>query len=116
MRRGDIVIVRIPYVDREGGKNCPALVVQNDRDNERLAQTVVAMITGNIRFAGEPTQLLLDPAAPEGRELGLRGPSAVKCCNLFTIAQQHIVRTIGRLTPELQVKLDECLKIALSLQ
>jgi mRNA interferase MazF len=116
MRRGDIVIVRIPYVDREGGKNRPALVVQNDRDNDRLAQTVVAMITGNIQFTGEPTQLLLDPSVPAGQGLGLRGPSAVKCCNLFTVAQHHVLRTIGRLTPELQVRMDECLKAALSLK
>jgi mRNA interferase MazF len=116
MKRGDIVIVQIPYVDQPGGKNRPAVIVQNDRDNGRLANTVVAMITGNTRHVAEPTQMLLDPSLPGGASLGLRGPSAIKCCNLFTIAQRHVLRVIGRLSPELLQKLDECLKAALSLR
>jgi mRNA-degrading endonuclease toxin of MazEF toxin-antitoxin module len=115
MKRGELIIVRIPYVDRPGGKNRPALIVQNDRDNARLASTVVAMITGNIRFAHEPTQLLLDPATPDGRGLGLRGPSAVKFCNLFTVAQQHILRVIGRLPTSCESEMNACLKAAFDL-
>ncbi len=92
MNRGDVVIVEIPYVQGPGGKKRPALVVQNDRDNARLANTIVAMISGNIEHAAEATQLLVDPAAPEVRSSGLHGPSVVKCCNLFTIAQADIHR------------------------
>lgn len=114
MKRGDVVIVGFPYADRPGAKNRPAVIIQNDRDNGRLANTVVAMITGNTRYVSEPTQLLLDPSAPGGGALGLRGPSAAKCCNLFTVAQKHVLRVIGRLSPELVEQLDECLKAALS--
>ena len=68
MQRGDIVIVAFPYVTSSGGKNRPALVVQCDRDNQRLSNTIVAMITGNTRYAQtEPTQLLIDPLTPDGR-------------------------------------------------
>jgi len=56
MKRGDVVIVEFPYADGRRGKNRPALVVQNDRDNQRLTNTVVAMISGNTRYASEPTQ------------------------------------------------------------
>ena len=56
MKRGDVVIVEIPYVEGRGGKKRPALIVQNDRDNRRLANTVVAMISGSIEHAGEATQ------------------------------------------------------------
>jgi mRNA interferase MazF len=115
MKRGDIVIVQFPYVDGSRGKNRPALIVQNDRDNRRLTHTVIAMITGNTRFAGEPTQLLIDPATPEGQSTGLHGPSALKCGNLFTIAQQDVLQIIGRLDQPLQEKVDRCLKAALSL-
>jgi mRNA interferase MazF len=115
MKRGDVVIVRFPYVDGNRGKNRPALIVQNDHDNRRLTQTVVAMITGNTRFAAEATQLLLDPSTPEGGATGLHGPSCVKCCNLFTIAQQDVMRVIGRLADSAIHKLDACLKAALQL-
>lgn len=116
MRRGDVVIVEIPYVERPGGKNRPALVVQNDRDNRRLANTIVAMISGNVEHVSEATQFLIDPATPDGGSSGLHGPSVVKCCNLFTVFQADIHRIIGRLSEATMAKLDECLKAALDLK
>jgi mRNA interferase MazF len=115
MKRGDVVIVQFPYVDGSRGKNRPALIVQNDRDNARLTHTVIAMITGNTRFVGEPTQLLIDPASPGGQVSGLHGPSAVKCGNLYTIAQQDVLRVTGHLTEPLLAEVDKRLKAALAL-
>ena len=110
VRRGDVVLVAFPYTDGGGGKVRPALVVQADRNNQRLRNTVVAMITGNIRLAGrELTQFLID------KEAGVLGPSAVKCENLYTVAQSDILRTLGRLTPEQAVAVDSCLRYALGL-
>jgi mRNA-degrading endonuclease toxin of MazEF toxin-antitoxin module len=115
-RRGEIVLVSFPYVTGGGGKNRPALVIQADRNNQRLANTIVAMITGNTRLAAtEPTQLLIDPSTPEGSASGLSYPSAVKCENLYTIAQQDILRTLGSLPPTLMACVDACLKAALDL-
>ena len=95
--RGDVVVVQFPYQEGTRGKNRPALVVQCDRNNHRLQNTLIAMITGNIeRAQTEPTQLLVDPSTAEGQGSGLHGPSAIKCENLFTVAQADIIRTIGR--------------------
>lgn len=116
MKRGDVVIVEFPYVDGRRGKNRPALIVQNDRDNVRLTNTVVAMISGNIRHRGEVTQLFVDPAALEGASSGLHGPSVVKCCNLYTITQADVQRVIGRLSPVMMGKVGDCLKVALDLK
>jgi mRNA interferase MazF len=114
--RGDVVIVQFPYQDGSRGKNRPALVVQCDRNNRRLRNTVVAMITGNVQLAStEPTQLLIDPSTPEGQGSGLHGPSAVKCENLFTVSQSLILRVIGRLPPPLMLKVDSCLRDSLEL-
>ena len=100
IRRGHIVIVAFPYVTGGAGKNRPALVVQCDRDNQRLSNTIVAMITGNTRYAqAEPTQLLIDPATSDGQSSGLTYASAVKCNNLYTVAQGDILATIGSLSP-----------------
>ncbi|MFO0789586.1 MAG: type II toxin-antitoxin system PemK/MazF family toxin [Pirellulales bacterium] len=98
MTRGDVVIVQFPYAGGGQGKNRPALVVQNDRDNRRLSNTVVAMISGNTQHAAEPTQVLVDPNIPAGASSRLHGPSVVKCCNLVTIRQQDVFKTIGRLS------------------
>jgi mRNA-degrading endonuclease toxin of MazEF toxin-antitoxin module len=116
IQRGDIIIVAFPYVSSGGGKNRPALVVQCDRNNGRLQNTIVAMITGNVRLAAmEPTQLLIDPATQEGKSSGLAYPSAVKCENLSTISQGDIIRSLGSIPPSLMARVDACLKEALGL-
>lgn len=114
--RGDVVIVSFPYVGGGGSKNRPAVVVQCDRLNKQIQNTIVAMITGNTRLVGkEPTQFLIDPTTTDGQSAGLRHASAVKCENLFTIAQTDILQTVGHLSPPLKQRLDESLKLALEL-
>lgn len=115
MKRGDVVIVEFPYTDGQRGKNRPALVLQNDRDNTRLSNTVVAMISGNVRHSDETTQVLIEPARETGASSGLHGPSVVKCCNLFTVRQQDIQRTIRHLSESLQTSIDLALRSALGL-
>jgi mRNA-degrading endonuclease toxin of MazEF toxin-antitoxin module len=116
IRRGDVILVSFPFVSGGGGKNRPALVVQCDRNNQRLQNTIVAMFTGNVRLATtEPTQILIDPAAPGGQASGLAYPSAVKCENLYTISHRDILRTPGRIPPPIMARVDTCLKEALGL-
>ena len=105
-----------PFSDGVSGKVRPAVVIQSDTNNERLKNTIVAMITSTIdRAAHEPTQLLIDLNTPEGRYSGLLHTSAIKCENIFTVEQRLIVRAIGRL-PDVTMKgLDVCLKTALEL-
>ena len=58
--RGDVVLLDYPFSDSTGSKVRPALVVQSDRDNVRLTNTVVALITRNLsRVTREPTQMLI---------------------------------------------------------
>lgn len=114
--RGDVVIVAFPFVSGGAGKNRPAVVVRCDRDNQRLSNTIVAMVTGNVRFAQtEPTQLLIDPVTADGKSSGLIRLSALKCSNLYTVDQKHIIATIGSLSPVMMSKVDACLKAALGI-
>jgi len=62
------VLVDFPFAGGGGSEVRPALVVQNDRDNARLTNTVVAMITSRVQRAAEPTQLFLDVSTPEGKQ------------------------------------------------
>jgi mRNA-degrading endonuclease toxin of MazEF toxin-antitoxin module len=63
-RRGDVVMVDFPFMDTGQAKTRPAVVVQNDRDNQKIRKTVVAMVTGNLRRQGDPSHLYVDPADP----------------------------------------------------
>ena len=46
--RGDVILVDFPFSAGGGSKVRPAVVVQNDRDNRRLTNVIVAMITTHI--------------------------------------------------------------------
>ena len=114
--RADVVIVRFPYAGGGGSKVRPAVVVQCDRLNHRIRNTLVAMVSGNTRLAStEPAQFLIDPADPDGVSAGLSHPSAVKCDNLATAPQPDIIDTVGHLSDALVRKLDACRKAALEL-
>jgi mRNA interferase MazF len=116
MKRGDVVLVDWPFSGGGSSKIRPALIIQNDRDNRRLTNTVLAMITSFTRRAPEPTQLLIEISTPEGIQTGLRQDSVVNCVNLFTVEQTKVLRVIGFLSPSLMQKIDECLKSALDLR
>jgi mRNA interferase MazF len=115
MKRGDVVIVDFPFQDIPGSKIRPAVVVQNDRDNQSLPNTIVAMITGNLSDAAWPTNVFVDPAANDGAGSGLRGPSLIKCGNLATVRQRRIMRVIGHLTNTVQQQMNAALRAALEL-
>ena len=111
-----MVVARFPYAGGTGAKVRPAVVIQCDRLNRKIRNTLLAMVTGNTRLAGtEPTQFLIDPATPEGASAGLSYPSAVKCENLYTVSQARIKRTLGRLSDPLRLQLEQSLKAALEL-
>jgi mRNA interferase MazF len=116
MNRGDVVIVPFPFQDKPGEKIRPGVIVQSAVENARLANTILAMVTGNLSDSGRPTNLLIDPATPDGAGNGLSGPSLVKCCNLATVRQNRVIRIIGRLSNSQIQQLNDCLKAALELQ
>ena len=115
MNRGDVVLVPFPFQDKLGEKVRPAVVVQCDAENRRLANTVLAMITGNLDDVGKRTTVLIDPQTPEGAEAGLNGPSLVKCYNLATVRQRRIAHVLGHLPDLLMLQVNEALKAALAL-
>jgi len=115
IRRGDVVIVDVPYTDQAGSKARPAIIVQNDRDNARLRKTVIVSITGNLKRVREPTHFLIDPSTPEGQSSGIQGKSAASCINLFTVEQGNILQMVGHLSDVLKVRLNDSLKAALEI-
>jgi mRNA interferase MazF len=115
IHRGDVIIVDFPFTDTGHSKVRPAVIVQNDHDNQRVRKTVIAMVNGNLRRRAEPTHLFVDPGDPDGASSGLSFPSLVVCNNLFTVEQTAILHVIGHLSDVLKAKLNDCLKAALEL-
>lgn len=70
MNRGDVVIVPFPFQDRPGEKVRPAVVVQSDAESRRLANTILAMITGNSRTPDSRRRFSSIRRCPTGRGRG----------------------------------------------
>jgi mRNA interferase MazF len=116
VNRGDVVLLDHPFSDATGSKVRPALVVQSDARNALLAETVVALITKNLKYVGkDTTQLLIDLGTPEGKASGLKVNSAVKCGKLYTVHEDNIRKKIGVLPATLMTQINDCLKAALEL-
>jgi len=115
IQRGDIVLIDFPFTDTAASKIRPALVIQNDEDNSRLLKTIVALLTGNLKRASEPTHLLIDPNSTEGVGSGLHGVSLVSCINLYTVEIASILRSLGHLSEQTMSRVDSCLRAALEL-
>jgi len=115
IQRGDIVLVDYPYTSSSEAKVRPVLVIQNDRDNQRLKNTIVAQITSQTQRSLEATQLLIKLATDEGQESGLRQNSVINCVNLLTISKDKILRKLGHLPNSTLQKVNNCLKTALEL-
>ena len=114
--RGDVLLVDYPYTDRTGSKVRPCIVVQNDRDNLRLDDTIVVLLTSKTRFTpGCPTEMLITANSLAGRQAGLIFDSAVQGHNLLTIDRSFIRRKIGSIPVEVIPDVDNCLKAALGL-
>jgi mRNA interferase MazF len=115
VQRGDVVLVDYPYAAGGGTKVRPVLVIQNDRDNQRLLNTIVAQITSVTRRALEPTQVLIEITTPAGQQSGLRPNSVVNCVNLLTLDKDQVLRKLGSLPDALMQQVNNCLKAALEL-
>jgi mRNA interferase MazF len=114
MNRGDVATVDFSRYD-PADKVRPVLVVQNDRDNSRMAKTIVAFITSNVQRTAEDTQYLIARSHPDFPASGLRRDSVINCSNLYTIRQSDVTRVIGAVSSETMGDVDNCLKVALGL-
>lgn len=116
-QRGDIVLVDFPFSDRTGSKTRPALVVQDDRWNQALDDTILAVISTSRRRmkAAAATQLFVPLTPQSPTTTGLRADSVVQCEILLTLDQRLILSSIGRLDDQSLEQVDDCLRAALSL-
>jgi len=85
----------------------PALVVQNDRDNARMTNTIVAQISRNTARANEATQHLIELTAEPG--CGLARDSALIATNLLKMQQSDILRVLGSPSAATMAQIDDCL-------
>jgi mRNA interferase MazF len=108
-KRGDVVLAWYPLASGIGTGRRPCVVVQNDDDNRKIANTVVAQITTNLARLGDKSHVLIRVASVEGRQTGLLHDSIISCNNLATIGETRIQHRIGSLAPASLQEMDDAL-------
>ena len=91
---GSVAVVPFPFVDMSVTRRRPALVLSKAAFNDANGQTLLAMIT-TARRSAWPSDIPISDAATAG----LVAASIVRW-KIFTLPNDLIVRTIGRLAPK----------------
>lgn len=115
MKRGDLVLVKFPHASGLPPKHRPALVVQADYYNQRISNVLLATITSNLNRRGDAAHYFIDLSTTDGKQSGLNQDSLVSCLNLAVLPKSEIGTTIGQLSAQTMLEVDDCLKVALGL-
>ena len=92
-----------------------SLVIQQDGNNRKLSNVIVAAITTTTHRSGQPTQFVVNVTSPVGQQSGLAHDSVVTCENLATIEKSLVRAKIGSLPPDAMTAIDRCLKVSLGI-
>lgn len=94
-RRGDVVVVKVPFTGQGGAKLRPALVVSANAFHRKLPDLIVCPISSQPRFFRTPG--IGDHPLGHWRSIGLRHPSTARISNLLAVEKKIIQRTLGSL-------------------
>ena len=93
--RGDVVLVLFPDSNLRTAKRRPAVVIQPDKLQTGLSQTIIAMISSNLARSSHPSRVLVTKASATGVQMGIHSDSVVMTDNIATVQENEIDRKIG---------------------
>jgi len=105
LRPGEVVLIRMDFHQRAGGKVRPAVVLLDSGDEDFIAAPVTS----------QPRDTDFDVALQQWREAGLNVASTIRVHKLTVLAKDDIVRRVGELTATDRTALAEVLGRAFSL-
>lgn len=112
-RRGQVVVVNVPFAGQTGSKPRPALVVSTDAFHRRLPDLIVCPISSQVRFHERPGPG--DHPLKHWRKVGLQRPSTARISNILAVEKRIIKRVLGTLHPGDLIEFDELLRSAFGL-
>jgi mRNA interferase MazF len=94
-KRGQVVVVNVPFTGQGGSKLRPALVVSVEAFHKKLLDVIVCPISSQPRFYSKPGAG--DHPLKHWKSLGLRHPSTARLSNLVAVEKKIIRRVLGQL-------------------
>lgn len=113
-KRGQVVVVNVPFSGHAGAKPRPALVLSTDDFHRKLPDLIVCPISSQPRFFNEPGGG--DHPLRYWKELGLRHPSTARLSNLMAIEKRLIKRDLAPLHADDLDRIEQGLREAFGLQ
>ena len=110
-RRGEIYLLNFdPTMGHEIQKTRPAVVIQNNISNQYSPMTIVAALSSQFSDPPFPREVIVEAA-----ETGLPKRSAVVVNQIRSVDRKRLGRKLGQLSSASMHRVDESLKISLSL-
>jgi mRNA interferase MazF len=97
-RRGQVVVVDVPFTGQTGSKRRPALVVSVEAFHRKLLDLIVCPISSQPRYHERPGAG--DRPLKHWKTVGLRYPSTARLSNLLAVERKLIKRVLGTLHAE----------------
>lgn len=114
-KKGDIVVVRFPFILRNGSevqKGRPALVISDDKIERRYNDVILSAITSHVPADVMDLEIIIEPTEASG----LVKRSSLRLDFIMTIPEELISRKIGELPKKLLRKLEIKLKRSLGIK
>ena len=112
-RRGQVVVVSVPFSDQAGAKLRPAVVVSPESFHRKLRDVILCPVSSQPRYFEKPGPG--DRPLAKWKLAGLRHPSTARISKIVTVEKSLIRRPLGRLATEDLKSLDSGLREALGL-
>ncbi len=98
MKPGDVVLVRFPQADLQGGKLRPALVLAVAPG--RHADVLLAMITSRLYQAESKLDEIVETTDEDFAATGLKARSVIRLSRLATVEPSVVNARLGEISPE----------------
>jgi mRNA-degrading endonuclease toxin of MazEF toxin-antitoxin module len=112
-KRGQVVVVNVPFTGQTGAKPRPALVASVNSFHQKLLDLIVCPISSQLRYYRKPGPG--DHPLKHWKVVGLRYPSTVRISNILAVEKKLIKRVLGTLRREDLIRVEQGLREAFGL-
>jgi mRNA-degrading endonuclease toxin of MazEF toxin-antitoxin module len=112
-KRGQVVVVNVPFTGQTGSKPRPALVVSAEGFHRNLLDVIVCPISSQPRFYRKPGPG--DHPLKHWKAVGLRHPSTARISNILAVEKKLIKRVLDMLHAEDLARVEHGLREAFGL-
>ena len=113
MNAGEIYLANFPFGGSAGMKLRPVLLLTGQVG--AVPEIITAYISSAMPSSLLPSDLILDPSAPDHRSTNLKVKSVLRLHKLATLHDRLLVRRLGDVSPATQQQINAKLKSLLGL-